>query len=122
MALQAAGVHIHPVTPDANGHVHLAAVMNVLADELHVTHLMVEGGPAVQEGFLKRNLADRAWVIRSSLTIGALDAPKAAALPEDFAETTKLVTGSDSFTEYLNPGSPVYFETRPSADVRALGA
>jgi diaminohydroxyphosphoribosylaminopyrimidine deaminase/5-amino-6-(5-phosphoribosylamino)uracil reductase len=121
-ALRGAGIHIHRTTADASGKVDLAAVTKVLAEDLQVTHLMVEGGPTVQECFLRRNLADRAWVIRSPLTVGADDAPRAPTLPADFAETMKLAMGSDGLTEYLNAASPVYFETDASVDAQILGA
>ena len=121
-ALRAAGVHVHQTPADSVGRVDLQAVLHRLAAELRITHLMVEGGPAVHESFLRNNLADRAWVVRSPMQVAASDAPQAASLPGDFEETKAIILGTDRLIEYLNRHSPVYFAARPSIDIAELGS
>lgn len=114
--LRDAGILVHAVHADATGKVDLAAMLHLLASELRVTHLLVEGGPTVHASFIRQNLADRAWVIRAPTTVGSADAPQATILPNTFAETVEVALGSDRFAEYLNRLSPVYFARLASVD------
>jgi diaminohydroxyphosphoribosylaminopyrimidine deaminase/5-amino-6-(5-phosphoribosylamino)uracil reductase len=118
--LLAGGLHIHQLPADPHGRVDLPSLLRKLAVELEVTHLMVEGGPTVHESFLGQNLADRAWVVRSPLRVGASDAPVAASLPLDFRQSGAVALEQDTLTEYLNQHSPVYFASRPSVDIAKL--
>jgi diaminohydroxyphosphoribosylaminopyrimidine deaminase/5-amino-6-(5-phosphoribosylamino)uracil reductase len=121
-ALRAVGVHIHDVPADPLGRVDLPAVLRWLTAELRVTHLMVEGGPAVHDSFLRQNLADRAWVVRSPMRIEASDAPMATSLPDHFEQTKAIVLGPDRLSEYLNRHSPLFFAGDPSVDITELGS
>ena len=118
----AAGVHIHEMPADSLGRVDLLAVLHWLTSELSVTHLMVEGGPRVHESFLRQNLADRAWVLRSQTRADAADAPQAASLSNHFEQTNAIALGADRLTEYLNRQSPLYFAGSPSVDIAELGS
>jgi diaminohydroxyphosphoribosylaminopyrimidine deaminase/5-amino-6-(5-phosphoribosylamino)uracil reductase len=118
--LIAAGVHVHTTPPDANGKVDLAVVLQKLAEEFHATHLLVEGGPKVHQEFIRRGFADRAWVVRSPITIGAPDAPSAMSLPDSFERGMEIAVATDTFTEYFNRLSPVCFEIWPSVDALAI--
>lgn len=119
-ALRAAGVHIHETADDESGRVDLHPVLNLLAVELGVTHLMVEGGPAIHRSFLEKNLADRAWIVRSPIQVAASDAPSATPLSESFEKTAALTLGTDELSEYLNRHSQVYFQPRRSIDITGL--
>jgi diaminohydroxyphosphoribosylaminopyrimidine deaminase/5-amino-6-(5-phosphoribosylamino)uracil reductase len=94
---------------------------SVVAD-LHgrgVTHLLVESGRRLARSFLRENLADRVWVFRSRRAIGEKSAPAAAAVK--YPAVGEVKVGGDLLTEYLNPGSKVYFAGERSADFIAAG-
>jgi diaminohydroxyphosphoribosylaminopyrimidine deaminase/5-amino-6-(5-phosphoribosylamino)uracil reductase len=79
-----------------------------------MTHLLVEPGPVLAKSFLESGLADRVWVIRSPDRIKGRGAPAAPEVPYPSAASISLE--GDQLTEYLNPGSPVFFTLQPSAD------
>jgi diaminohydroxyphosphoribosylaminopyrimidine deaminase/5-amino-6-(5-phosphoribosylamino)uracil reductase len=89
---------------------------DVLAD-LHrraVTHLLVEPGPTLARYMFARSQADRVWVFRSPRRI---DEPTAPAGPEvEYPTTGSADLAGDVLTEYLNPQSPAFFASVPSAD------
>ena len=80
-----------------------------------VTHLLIEPGPKLAREILKRNQADRAWVIRGRGTIGedGLPAPQI-----DWPEVASLTLEEDVLSERLNPASDAYFAPAASADFR----
>lgn len=119
-ALRASGVQIHDTPADDSGRVDLHGLLNRLASKLGVTHLMVEGGPAIHAGFLRQNLADRAWVIRSPIEIADADAPDASPLPDGFERTALLNLKTDELSEYVNRHSPVRFQRAVSIDIANL--
>jgi len=67
--LAALGVEILPVAAGADGRVDPEAGLRMLAGK-GITLAMVEGGPALAEALLKRDLVDRAAIYRSSVEIG----------------------------------------------------
>jgi diaminohydroxyphosphoribosylaminopyrimidine deaminase / 5-amino-6-(5-phosphoribosylamino)uracil reductase len=97
-----------------------ASLRDVLVD-LHkrgVTHLLVEPGPTLAKSFLASDLVDRIWRFQSSKKIEDRTAP--AAQPVDFPATAQVKLDGDSLTEYLNPGSDVFFAMAASADIVPL--
>lgn len=84
-----------------------------------VTHLLVDAGPTLANSFLNENLADRAWVIRSSkrLEPQGRDAPRM-----EWQASGELNLQGDRLGEYLNPRSPVFFALEKSADFVAAGS
>ncbi len=120
-ALRACGVEVHETAGEERGRVALPEVLNRLAHELGVTHLLVEGGPTIHASFLRQHLADRAWVVRSPMRVGAPNAPSAALLSDEFEPTFALGLAPDELREYLNRQSPVFFRASASVETRRLG-
>jgi diaminohydroxyphosphoribosylaminopyrimidine deaminase/5-amino-6-(5-phosphoribosylamino)uracil reductase len=79
-----------------------------------ITHLLVEPGPTLAHSFISHDLADRVWIFRSPNPVSDPDAIDAITV--DYPETSRVDLKGDSLTEYLNPGSPVFFAREPSAD------
>ena len=73
------------------------------------THLLIEPGPKLAKEILKRNQADRAWVIRGRGTIGGDGMP---APQIDWPEVASLSLEEDVLSERLNPASDAYFAPR----------
>jgi diaminohydroxyphosphoribosylaminopyrimidine deaminase/5-amino-6-(5-phosphoribosylamino)uracil reductase len=80
-ALQAAGVTMHQVGTDADGHVDLAAVLNVLGAR-GITRVLVEGGPTLHAAFFNAGLADRIYLYRAPMLLGGDGLAAIAALRE----------------------------------------
>lgn len=81
------------------------------------THLLVEPGPTLAEGFFAENAADRLWVFRSGRSINGASAPAAAGVPAYFQQVGELRLGSDTLIEYLNARSEVFFAPDPSPEL-----
>ena len=113
--LRAHGVEVVPL-PDRESHFSFA---DVLAD-LHarrVTHLLVEPGPTLTRSLFARGQADRVWVFRSPTDIDSEGGLAISSAPiVDYQSTGELDVAGDTLTEYLDPGSSVYFAPEPSAD------
>ena len=108
------GVVLHQ-TPVAEGHLDLRHVLRVLG-QLQITHLLIEPGPRLARAFLQQNLADRIWVIRSSVPLNESNAPIAPQVPCPEALVRDL--GIDTLSEYLNPASEVFFANAASPESR----
>ena len=80
------------------------------------SHVLVEPGPALAHSFVRQNLADRIWMIRSQTELNDAEAVSAMPIPTDFLATGQLNLDGDQLTEFLNPESPVFFSTTPSVD------
>jgi diaminohydroxyphosphoribosylaminopyrimidine deaminase/5-amino-6-(5-phosphoribosylamino)uracil reductase len=92
------------------------AFPDVLTD-LHarsVTHLLVEPGPVLARMMMARNQVDRVWIFRSPIPIEEDGGRTAARL--DYPPSAVADINGDRLTEYLNPASPVFFASVPSAD------
>ncbi|HEV8293679.1 MAG TPA: bifunctional diaminohydroxyphosphoribosylaminopyrimidine deaminase/5-amino-6-(5-phosphoribosylamino)uracil reductase RibD [Tepidisphaeraceae bacterium] len=89
----------------------------VLADlaKRGVTHLVVDAGPTLGQSFIDQGIADRIWLIKSPIVIGADDAPSAPLAP--YPEVASLDLRGDRLIEMLNPFSDVFFARAPSADM-----
>jgi len=109
------GVEVIPCSTDEAGRLSLPDALDALR-EWNFTHLLVEPGPTLASSFLRSNLGDRIWVIRSSNPIEGDDAPSATPIPPSLARTGETSLAGDTLTEYLNPASPVFFAPEPSAD------
>jgi diaminohydroxyphosphoribosylaminopyrimidine deaminase/5-amino-6-(5-phosphoribosylamino)uracil reductase len=107
-ALRTAGATVVGLPDDAS----LDQVLIHLGS-LGITHLLVEPGPTLASSFLRTGLADRIWIIES---------PRAAvsgliAAPVAYPPTEQVKLAEDVLTEYLNPGSDVFFALEPSVDL-----
>ena len=111
-SLKAAGAVVVELPLDSRGKIDLAAALSHLGS-LDITHLLVEPGPTLARSFLAGNHADRIWVIRSPKSVQA----GLLAAPFDYPATRQVDLGGDVLTEYLNPGSDVFFAQEPSADL-----
>ena len=107
---------VNNVRVGGNGKLDLAEALEKIADDCH-RDLLVEAGPSLAQGFFEAGLVDRVWVIRSSRSEPDTTAPAAAAIPAGYVATGKVDLAGDTLTEYLNPGSPVFFSGTPSADL-----
>ena len=116
-ALASCGVQVRALPLDAGGQLSLRHLFADLGTQ-PITHLLVEPGPTLAASFLGQNLCDRLWVIRSPKTIGDATAPDALAVP--YPPVGSVDLAGDELTEYLNPASPVYFMSMPSADLVTL--
>ena len=89
----------------------------VLADLANrgVTHLVVDAGPTLGQSLIDQGLADRVWMIRSSMTIGAADAPSAPIAP--YQEVGSIDLRGDRLVELLNPFGDAFFAPAASADL-----
>lgn len=108
------GVVFHQ-TPRVEGHLDLRHVLHVLG-QLKLTHLLIEPGPRLARSFIDQNLADRIWVIRSSVPLNERNAPVAPPVP--YHATFIRTLDSDTLTEYLNPASEVFFGNAASPDAQ----
>jgi diaminohydroxyphosphoribosylaminopyrimidine deaminase / 5-amino-6-(5-phosphoribosylamino)uracil reductase len=123
-ALNAQGVEVLPLRADlptglgGSGSLSLTHLMNDL-DSRGVTHLLVESGPTLAASFFQHNMADRVWIFRSPKKVGDAEAPNAPTI--QFPAAGEVFLEGDRLTEYLNPGSSVYFATAPSADLYLAG-
>ena len=115
MGVEIVGLH----RPETNL-VPLASVLSTLSPTA-VTHLLVEPGPTLAKNFFETGLVDRLWVIRSPDRVDEDGAPDAVAIPSNYVVTGTVDLDGDVLTEYLNPGSPVYFTAVPSADLMRVG-
>jgi diaminohydroxyphosphoribosylaminopyrimidine deaminase / 5-amino-6-(5-phosphoribosylamino)uracil reductase len=113
-ALRSLGVDV--VSVDGHTRPDIAAVLSDLGQR-GVTHLMVEGGPTVHQGFFASGYVDRLWVFRSPQRVDDSTAPSAPTIPPHLSATQKLPLSSDVLTEYLDPRSDVFFAPVPSADL-----
>jgi diaminohydroxyphosphoribosylaminopyrimidine deaminase/5-amino-6-(5-phosphoribosylamino)uracil reductase len=113
-ALSERGVEVIALAAEADGGLSLAQLLDELGRR-SVTHLLVEPGPKLADGFLRRNLADRVWISRSDRRVDDDTAPSAAII--DWPASGGIQVGGDQLTEYLNPKSEVFFTTAPSADL-----
>jgi diaminohydroxyphosphoribosylaminopyrimidine deaminase/5-amino-6-(5-phosphoribosylamino)uracil reductase len=105
-----------PVTqPSGRRGLDLVTVLSISWHEVG-GHLLVEPGPTLAASFFRENLADRLWVVRSPNRIDDPTAPSSAAIPDHYVKTGELDLDGDMLTEYLNPRSPGFFATVPSAD------
>lgn len=110
--LQRLGIDVRPTRTDPHGGLVLD---NVLFDlDNYGTHVLVEAGPTLARSFIEQNLADRVWVLHSPTTINDDTAPTATEVPYPVAAEADLE--GDHLVEHLNPNSPVYFASVPSAD------
>jgi diaminohydroxyphosphoribosylaminopyrimidine deaminase / 5-amino-6-(5-phosphoribosylamino)uracil reductase len=116
-----AGINIIVRDGDSLGFVPLPDVLSRCASD-GFTHLMVEPGPTLASVLLAQNLVDRVWIFRSTMSVGDPAAPSPIELPEFYVRTGQVSVGPDTFTEYLNPRSDVYFTAEPSADFRHVGS
>ncbi len=106
------GVTFHQ-TPTADGHLDLRSVLRELGT-MKITHLLIEPGPRLAKAFMQQNLADRIWVIRSPVPLHETKAPAAPDVPYPAALCRDL--GIDTLSEYLNPGSEVFFANAASPE------
>ncbi|WP_428939138.1 bifunctional diaminohydroxyphosphoribosylaminopyrimidine deaminase/5-amino-6-(5-phosphoribosylamino)uracil reductase RibD [Fontivita pretiosa] len=113
--LEALGLKVVPVRERSPGRLVLDDILFDLDDRGQ--HLLVEPGPTLAESFFCENLADRVWVIRSPHPIDEPTAPSAPRVPAHYIKTAEVDLRGDTFTEYLNPNSPVFFAAEPSADI-----
>ena len=82
--------------------------------------MLIESGPTLAASFFEQNLCDRLWIIHSPKSIDEPTAPSAPVMPADYIKTSEVNLDGDVLCEYLNPRSPVYFATQPSADMVRL--
>ena len=118
------GVHVIPLGRTAIGRVSLAMVLERLAarGQPGATHVLVEPGPTLARSFIRQSeLLDRIWVIRSPRRIDQPSAPAGVGVPPDFVAAGEIEMDGDRLTEYLNPGSPVFFAPASSADLVLSG-
>src|SRR6266480_867945 len=87
-----------PVDPDTGGP-SLRHLLSALG-QTTITHLLVEPGPQTAETFLRQNLADRVWILRSPDVMNDPTAPIAARVPYPLVAKTPI--GRDILSEYLN--------------------
>ena len=113
-ALREKGIEIFPLTAENDGELSLAELLDELGRR-GMTHVLVEPGPNLAAGFLRRNLADRAWIFRSPMTVEDATAPSAPQI--DWPPTATLDVDEDQLTEYLNPQGHAFFANSPSADI-----
>lgn len=117
--LRERGVQVEPIDCDPGAALAINSILQKLAAELDVTHLLVEGGPTIHAAFVRQNLADRVWVFRSPQTVNEPRALMAAAIPAGYTRTGIKSLDEDTLSEYLNPDSAVYFSKVPSIDLTA---
>jgi len=110
-------VTLIPVPTDDEGRLRLDQVIAAL-QPWSPTHLLVEPGPTLAEGFFRSGLVDRVWVIRSPREIGDDTAPAAPVVPADYAVAGEIDLDGDRLTEYLNPASPTFATAVASADLQ----
>jgi len=112
-ALRKSGVEVVGI---AVGRMGKPAPSFILADlaQRGVTHLLVDSGPTLGQSLIDQGLADRAWMIQSSMVIAAPDAPTAPVAP--YQEVATIDLSGDRLVEMLNPHSDVFFSAAPSAD------
>lgn len=108
------GVTFHQ-TRCTGGHLDLRHVLQVLG-QMRLTHLLIEPGPRLATALLEQNLADRIWVIRSSVPLNERDAPIAPPVP--YRATFSRAIETDTLTEYLNPTSEVFFDSAASPEAQ----
>jgi len=120
-ALLKAGVRLVARHAGIHGRLRLPEILAHIAGN-DVTHLLVEPGPTLAEGFFEANAVDRLWVIRSKDKLDDPTAPAVARVPDDFIPTGEIELAGDVLTEYLNPASPVFFAAEASADFRMATA
>jgi riboflavin biosynthesis pyrimidine reductase len=102
--------------PDQDAHFSFADVLSRLHDR-GVTHLLIEPGPTLTRSLLARGQADRVWVFKSPHDIDPAGGLAISAAPVvGYPPTGELELAGDRLTEYLNPTSPVFFASEPSAD------
>jgi diaminohydroxyphosphoribosylaminopyrimidine deaminase / 5-amino-6-(5-phosphoribosylamino)uracil reductase len=111
--LAAMGVEIHPVSSDAPGRLNLAAIVAHLG-KLGLTHLLVEPGPTLAKSFFASGLVDRVWVFESPIRVDDNTAPEAPDVT--YPAVARADVGADRLIEYLNPNSPLFFQSSPSVD------
>ena len=114
-ALAMEGINLRALPTNPDGRLSLLHLLQDLHEE-SITHLLVEPGPTLAQGFFAENLADRVWVFRSPKRIDDPTAPDAPRIPDHFVESGKLDLDGDTLTEYLNSKSPLFFTATPSAD------
>jgi diaminohydroxyphosphoribosylaminopyrimidine deaminase/5-amino-6-(5-phosphoribosylamino)uracil reductase len=87
--LEAAGAHVHPVTPDANGLLDLDAVLKV-ARGLGIRSILCEGGATLGSSLLRQGHIRRIYLFVAPLSLGERGVPAfstdAEALPWDAFE------------------------------------
>ncbi len=114
-ALRAAGAEVVSL-PDHESHFSFSDVLTDL-HRRNVTHLLVEPGPTLTRYFLSRGQADRVWVFRSTKAIGESNGLAISTAPDvTYPSTGSVDLDGDTLTEYLNPGSDVFFAKEKSAD------
>jgi len=92
-----------------------------LLDELgarKMTHLLVEPGVKLAQSFLRKNLADRVWIFRSPMLADAADALAAERI--EYPMSGKLLLDGDELSEYLNPGSGVFYSLQKTVDLGSV--
>lgn len=113
--LEGLGVQIVPVATERE-----RLSMTAIFHDLHhrgVSHLMIEPGQRLLHVMMDNRLWDRAWVFRSPEPIEANHYGEAPAAPKlAFPAIGELELAGDRLTEYLNPGSSVFFSGVESAD------
>lgn len=67
--LRDAGVSVHVVSADDEGHVSLPAVMEHLYEQ-KIQHLLLEGGGMIHGAFMKQALVDRLWMVITPWMLG----------------------------------------------------
>jgi diaminohydroxyphosphoribosylaminopyrimidine deaminase/5-amino-6-(5-phosphoribosylamino)uracil reductase len=113
LAMEGINLRALPTNPDAR--LSLLHLLRNLHEE-SITHLLVEPGPTLAQGFFAENLADRVWVFRSSRRVHDSSAPAAPTLPDGFIQSGELNLDGDVLVEYLNTQSPLFFAPAPSPD------
>jgi len=111
---------LRPIETDASGRVPLRAVLDDLYAD-RVTHLLVEPGPTLAQGFLDAGLADRVWIFRAPARVDDPTAPAAASLPRHFIESGSIKLDDNTLTEYLNSTGNAFAAPEPSADLVLTG-
>jgi diaminohydroxyphosphoribosylaminopyrimidine deaminase/5-amino-6-(5-phosphoribosylamino)uracil reductase len=110
---------VEPVIADRFSYgLNLEQILVSLGGFADATHVLVEAGPTLAQGFFDRvNLVDRVWVIHSPTKADDATAPAGPNVPGDYLKTAEIDIDGDRLVEYLNPASPVYFAAEPSADI-----
>lgn len=116
-ALRGRGVELMTIPADPIGGLSLEHLLDKLGAR-KMTHLLVEPGVKLAQSFLRKNLADRVWIFRSPMRTEAADAP--AAVRIDYPVSGRISLDGDELSEYLNPGSEVFYSLEGSVDIRSI--
>ncbi len=89
--LEGLGVEVWALPPDADGRVHLPALLDEIGRQNFLT-LLVEGGSELLGAFFLKGLVDRVWAFIAPLIIGGQEAPGPVGGPgvENLAQALRL--------------------------------